>query len=59
MIAAGYLNTASVGFKAIRSAYNAQRGGTDFFEQELLEWSVVPVPALAQAVIESRSIGPP
>jgi len=51
-----YLNAASVGFAPIKYAYNAARGGTDYYEQALLEASVVPVPAAPGALVEVRSV---
>ncbi len=55
LIKEGYLSTASVGFRPIEWVYNSDRGGMDYHKQELLEWSVVPVPALSTALIESRT----
>ncbi len=55
LVKGGYLNAASVGFRPIVSAYNQERGGTDYYECELLEASVVPVPAQASALVEARS----
>lgn len=54
---ASYINTSSVGFRALEWAYNEERGGYDFLRHELLEWSLVPVPANAEALIEARSAG--
>jgi HK97 family phage prohead protease len=54
MLQAGYLNAVSVGFRPLKSAQNAQRGGVDFLEQELLEFSVVPVPAHQGALVVGR-----
>jgi HK97 family phage prohead protease len=55
LIEAGFLSAASVGFRPIRCEPNRERGGIDFLEQELLEWSVVGVPANAAAMLEGRS----
>jgi len=50
---AGFLKSASVGFQATESTYNDETGGRHFLRQILREWSIVPVPALAQAKIEA------
>jgi HK97 family phage prohead protease len=55
LVKQGFLNAVSVGFKPIRSEPNAARGGTDFHEQELLEFSFVPVPANPEALVSLRS----
>lgn len=56
MLQRGYLNAASVGFAPSKWMINEDRGGVDFEEQELLEHSIVPVPANAEALVEMRSI---
>lgn len=50
----GFLRATSVGFRPKKGkfAWNEQRGGIDFEEQELLEFSVVPVPSNPQALME-------
>lgn len=53
----GYLRAVSVGFRAKRYERNAQRGGTDFLEQELLEFSCVPVPANSNALLAAAAAG--
>lgn len=59
----GFLNAVSVGFRPIKWSFNEDRGGSgwmpayDFLEQELLEHSVVPIPANPDALIEARSAG--
>lgn len=56
----GFLNATSVGFWPLKYAFtdDPQRGfGIDFMEQELLEFSLVPVPANAEALIEGRKAG--
>ena len=57
MIDGGFLRATSVGFRPLRFERNAQRGGNDFKEQELLEFSVVPVGANPQAVRALKSAG--
>lgn len=51
MLKGGFLTGASVGFRPTEFSYNETRGGVDFSAQELLEFSVVPVPANPQALI--------
>ncbi len=53
MLREGYLKATSVGFRPLKWQYNEKRGGTDFIEQELLEFSVVPVGANPEALIEA------
>jgi len=65
MIKNKFLNTTSVGFKPTDFEFvteedksgNIIRRGIDFKKQELLEYSVVPVPANAEALVEARSVG--
>jgi HK97 family phage prohead protease len=52
LVKAGFLNAVSVGFRPITSTPNYETGGTDFQEQELLEVSIVPVPANPAALIQ-------
>lgn len=54
----GRIRAASVGFRPVRWAFNEERGrGMDFFEQELLEWSIVPVPSNREAIQEAKDLG--
>lgn len=59
MVAAGFLNTVSVGFlpKKWEERWDQEKGflGFHFLEMELLEISVVPVPANPQALVEGRA----
>lgn len=60
MVKGGFLNTVSVGFVPKEFDYIESDGvvtGFNFTKQELLEFSVVPVPANPDAVIEARSAG--
>lgn len=60
MIKGGFLNATSVGFLPLKYSLvddPKRRFGIDFIEQELLEFSVVPVPANAEALIEGKSAG--
>ena len=55
-----FLNAVSVGFKPLlykQSADKNRKGGIDFLEQELLEVSVVPVPALPSALAKAAELG--
>jgi HK97 family phage prohead protease len=57
-----FLRTASVGFRptAVNPAEEEerrQRWGMNFEKQELLEWSVVPIPANAQALLRAHDAG--
>ena len=51
MLKQGFLRGASVGFRPTVFEYNNDRGGVDFSGQELLEFSVVPIPANAQSLM--------
>jgi HK97 family phage prohead protease len=55
LITAGFIKAGSVGFIPIDYKFSDKRaGGIDFKSQELLEFSIVPVPANANALIEAR-----
>jgi HK97 family phage prohead protease len=56
MIQKGFLGAASVGFKPKEFRYNEERKGVDFARQELLEFSVVPIPSNPGALVEARGI---
>jgi HK97 family phage prohead protease len=54
MVSAGYLKAVSVGFAPIEYEFakgGGRAGGIDFKQQELLEVSIVPVPANAAALL--------
>jgi HK97 family phage prohead protease len=57
LIKAGFLKGTSVGFRPTKWSLNTERGGMDFQEQELLEFSITPVPAHPDALIEARDAG--
>lgn len=57
MLKGGFLSSTSVGFKPKKYVYNEERRGTDFQEQELLEFSIVAVPSNPECLIEARSAG--
>lgn len=53
LLKGGFLSASSVGFKPIASEKAVDREkGFNFSKQELLEWSVVPVPANPEALIQ-------
>jgi HK97 family phage prohead protease len=51
MLKAGYLRATSVGFQPKAFKINAERDGLDFTKQELMEYSIVPVPSNPEALI--------
>lgn len=57
MIKGGFLNACSIGFKPMEWNYDDERRGVNFLTSELLEYSVVPVPAHPQALVEARAAG--
>jgi HK97 family phage prohead protease len=57
LIKGGFLNATSVGFFPKKWAYDEERDGYDFLEQELFEFSVVNVPANPEAVLEAVQRG--
>ena len=57
LIKHGFIRAASVGFKPKLWSYNETRGGVDHLEQTLLEWSCVPVPANANALVAMSAAG--
>lgn len=57
LIKGGFLRATSVGFRPLKYAYNAERGGMDFEQAELLEFSIVPVPANADCLMDAKSAG--
>ena len=60
MYKGGFLSATSVGFAPLKYAFSddaERKYGIDFIKQELLEFSAVPVPANADALIEGRAAG--
>lgn len=59
MLDRGVLNAASVGFDVLEGSFERNRyGGLDFDPAELLEWSIVPIPANADSLVqEARAKG--
>ncbi|MDD5366918.1 MAG: HK97 family phage prohead protease [Gallionellaceae bacterium] len=57
MLKGGFLNATSVGFRPKKTAFVEDRQGYDIQQAELLEFSIVPVPANPEALILARSAG--
>ena len=57
MLKAGFLKATSVGFIPQEWSWDEQRGGYNFIKSELFEFSVVPVPANPDALMNSISEG--
>lgn len=57
MLLGKFLNAASVGFNPLKYVLNEQEQGFDFVEQELIEYSIVPIPANPEALIDARAAG--
>ena len=60
MVKGGWLKTVSVGFAPIEwkaAKDKARPGGVDFIRQELLEISIVPLPANPNALIQAKAAG--
>jgi HK97 family phage prohead protease len=57
LIDGGWVKATSVGFRPLKWAINEERGGYDFEEQELLEFSLVPVPSNPEALVQARASG--
>jgi HK97 family phage prohead protease len=55
-VKAKVLRASSVGFDPLKWMFNEERRGYDFVEQELLEWSIVPVPAHPEALQLAKSL---
>lgn len=57
LLLGGYLRAVSVGFAPAKSVFNEERIGWDFLEQELREFSVVPVPSNPEALLDAKADG--
>lgn len=57
LVRMGALRATSVGFRTLEWSYDEVRNGVNFAKQELLEYSIVPVPANPHALIEARGAG--
>ena len=55
MLKAGFLNATSVGFRAMEHTPNQERKGYDYTKQELMEFSIVPIPSNQEALVSQRS----
>lgn len=53
---AGVIRCASVGFKPKKADWVDERKGLDIHQAELLEWSVVPVPANADCLVQLSTL---
>ncbi len=57
LVRGGFLNATSIGFRPLEWVFNEERRGVDFTAVELLEFSIVPVPANAHALIANTDKG--
>lgn len=57
MVKGKFLRAASVGFMPQEWTYDEENRGYNFLKNELLEWSVVPVPSNPEALSEAKSAG--
>lgn len=57
LVRGGFLKATSVGFRPLEYVYNEEHKGYDFKRHELLEHSVVPVPANPEALIAASVQG--
>jgi HK97 family phage prohead protease len=60
LLSGGFLNAVSVGFRPTEFNFSkdpSRKGGIDFTKQELLEISVVPIPANSEALLTGISDG--
>lgn len=55
MVKGGFLNAVSVGFDPLEWTWDEKRNGYNFIRQELLEFSMVPIPANTDALAIARS----
>jgi phage head maturation protease len=56
LLNAGVVKAASIGFMPLAWDFNRQRDGIDFHETELLESSIVPVPANADCTLDAGQL---
>ena len=57
LIELDFIRATSVGFIGETLAWNEKRGGFDFQKQELLEYSIVPIPSNPDALAEAKGAG--
>ncbi len=56
MLKGGFLNATSVGFQALEHEPATDRKGYNIRKQELLEFSIVPIPSNPEALVSQRGI---
>ena len=57
MVKAGFIKATSIGFRPLEWVYNEARKGVDFLKIELMEFSLCPIPANAEALVALRASG--
>jgi HK97 family phage prohead protease len=57
LVKGGFLKSGSVGFLPLDYKFSERPGGVDYKRQELLEFSIVPVPANANTLVAARMKG--
>lgn len=57
MLEQRFLNAVSVGFDPVEFKFREADGGIDFLRQELLEYSIVPIPANPNALQRAKEFG--
>jgi HK97 family phage prohead protease len=57
LVKGGFLKSGSVGFLPTVYKFSERPGGVDYKRQELLEFSIVPVPANSNALVEAHAKG--
>lgn len=60
MVISGYISAGSVGFLPLKwqhASENSRPYGIDFIEQELLEFSICPIPANSNALVAGKRMG--
>lgn len=56
MVKGGFLSATSVGFRGIEHSQNDARKGYDYKKQELMEYSIVPIPSNPEALVSQRGM---
>ena len=57
MVKGGFLRATSVGFRPLEYFFNDEHKGYDFLKSELMEHSIVPVPANPEALVAASAAG--
>ena len=57
LVDGGFLRATSVGFLPKSWVFDQDRGGFDFKTQELYEFSIVPIPANPEALLDAKAAG--